>query len=105
MHLCLEAWVNGKTCGIHVVQHFRMPVFKLLTQEACSSAPRSWVIIPLKSIEYGVYGDLIIIYPTPYSIYLRGTILITPLVISILFSIILYNSIVVVSIFFSIILT
>ena len=25
-------------------------------------------------IEYGVYGDLIIIYPKPYSIYLRGTI-------------------------------
>ena len=25
-------------------------------------------------IEYGVYGDLIIIYPQPYSIYLRGTI-------------------------------
>ena len=28
----------------------------------------------LKSIEYGVYGDLIIIYPKPYSIDLRGTI-------------------------------
>ena len=25
-------------------------------------------------IEYGVYGDLIIIYPNPCSIYLRGTI-------------------------------
>ena len=33
------------------------------------------VIIPLKLIEYGVYGDLIIMYPKPYSIYLRGTIL------------------------------
>ena len=32
------------------------------------------VIVPLKWIEYGVYGDLIIIYPKPYSIYLRGTI-------------------------------
>ena len=31
-------------------------------------------IVPLKQIEYGVYGDLIIIYPKPYSIYLRGTI-------------------------------
>ena len=30
----------------------------------------------LKQIEYGVYGDLIIIYPKPYSIYLRGTILV-----------------------------
>ena len=25
-------------------------------------------------IEYGVYGDLMIIYPQPYSIYLRWTI-------------------------------
>ena len=25
-------------------------------------------------MDYGVYGDLIIIYPKPYSIYLRGTI-------------------------------
>ena len=25
-------------------------------------------------IEYGVYGDLIIIYPKPYAVYLRGTI-------------------------------
>ena len=30
------------------------------------------VIVPLKQIF--VYGDLIIIYPKPYSIYLRGTI-------------------------------
>ena len=30
-------------------------------------------IAPLKYIEYGVYGDLIIIYPKPFSIYLRGT--------------------------------
>ena len=31
-------------------------------------------IVPLKWIEYGLYGDLIIRYPEPYSIYLRGTI-------------------------------
>ena len=31
-------------------------------------------IVPLKQIEYGVYGDLIIVYPKPDSIYLRGTI-------------------------------
>ena len=31
-------------------------------------------IVPLKYIEYGVYGDVIITYPKPYSIYLRGTI-------------------------------
>ena len=30
-------------------------------------------ISPLKYIEYGVYGDLVIIYTKPYSIYLRGT--------------------------------
>ena len=31
-------------------------------------------IVPLKQTEYGVYGDLIIIYPgpKPYSIYLKG---------------------------------
>ena len=31
-------------------------------------------LVPLKEIEYGVYGDLTIIYPKPYSIYLRGSI-------------------------------
>ena len=31
-------------------------------------------MVPLKYIEYGVYGDLIIKYPKPYSIYLRGNI-------------------------------
>ena len=29
---------------------------------------------PLKKIEYGVYGDLILICPKLYSIYFRGTI-------------------------------
>ena len=31
-------------------------------------------IVPLNYIEYGIYGGLIIIYPKPYSIYLRGNI-------------------------------
>ena len=31
-------------------------------------------IVPLKQIEYGVYADLIIIYPKPYSIYLEVTV-------------------------------
>ena len=31
-------------------------------------------MVTLKYIEYGVYGDLIVIYPKPYSIYLRGTV-------------------------------
>ena len=35
-----------------------------------NSTPR----VPLKWIEHGAYGDLTIIYPRPYSIYLRGTI-------------------------------
>ena len=30
------------------------------------------VLIPLKQIEYGAYGNLVIIYPNPYSIYLWG---------------------------------
>ena len=32
------------------------------------------VFVPLKLIEYGVYGHLLLIYAKPYSIYLRGTI-------------------------------
>ena len=32
------------------------------------------IILSQKGIEYGVYGNLIIRYPKPYSIYLRGTI-------------------------------
>ena len=31
-------------------------------------------IVPLKYVEYGVDGDLVIIYPEPYFIYLRGTV-------------------------------
>ena len=31
-------------------------------------------IFPLKSIEYGVYGDLLILHPKPNSTYLRGTV-------------------------------
>ena len=30
-------------------------------------------IVPLKQIEYGVYGDLIALHPKPHCIYLRGT--------------------------------
>ena len=31
-------------------------------------------VVPFKEIESGVYGDLILIFPKPYSIYLKGTI-------------------------------
>ena len=34
----------------------------------------SKAIVPLKKIESGVYGDLITIYPMPYSIYFREPI-------------------------------
>ena len=37
---------------------------------------RSGNIATRKYIEYGAYGDLILIYANPYSIYLRGTILV-----------------------------
>ena len=30
--------------------------------------------LDIKRVEYGVYGDLIRIYPNPWSIYLRGTV-------------------------------
>ena len=43
--------------------------------EAYARFPRYKVlIVPLKQIEYGVYGDLIILYPKPYSIHVSGTI-------------------------------
>ena len=35
-------------------------------------------IVPLKLIEYGIYGGLSITYPKPNSIYLRGTITLNP---------------------------
>ena len=38
-----------------------------------TTLPLQVPIVPLKYIEHGVYGDLIIIYPKLY-IYLRGTI-------------------------------
>ena len=38
------------------------------------SMSQNYAIVPLEQIEYGVYGDLIIIYLKPYSIYLRGTL-------------------------------
>ena len=45
--------------------------------------------LPLKWIEYGVYRDLILITPKPYSIYLRGTINPKPsILVSIFFSIV-----------------
>ena len=31
-------------------------------------------VVIVKQVEYGVYGNLIIIYPKPYFIHLRGTI-------------------------------
>ena len=33
-----------------------------------------FIAILIKYLEYGVYGDLIIIYPKPYSTYMKGTI-------------------------------
>ena len=30
-----------------------------------------WLIVPLKQLQYEVCGDLIIIYPKPYSIYIK----------------------------------
>ena len=41
----------------------------------CGSRSKSRSIVPLKYIEHGVYGDPIITYPKPYSIYLRGTLI------------------------------
>ena len=40
----------------------------------CGALLPQTLIIPLKWIEYGVYGVPIIICPKPYLIYLRGTI-------------------------------
>ena len=43
-------------------------------------------IVPLKQIEYGVYGDLIMIYAKPCSIYLRGTYIVGEKGLGLLFS-------------------
>ena len=32
-------------------------------------------MVPLEQLEYGVYGDLTILYPEPCSVYLRGPII------------------------------
>ena len=36
----------------------------------------SGLLVTIKDIEYGVYGALLITHPQPYSIYLRGTIVV-----------------------------
>ena len=36
--------------------------------------PTLGFIVSLKWIEYGVYGDVTVRYPKPFSMYLRGTI-------------------------------
>ena len=45
-----------------------------VTKGDTSSLDNGSFRVLLKWIEYGVHGDLIIIYPKPYSVYLRGTI-------------------------------
>ena len=37
-----------------------------------AGASRKQVVVPPKYIEYGIYGNPIVIYPKPYSICLRG---------------------------------
>ena len=60
------------------------PEVPSLQAEAClggvwrSDLVTLWGIVPLKYIEYGVYGDLVIIYPKPYSIDLPGNIDLNP---------------------------
>ena len=50
-------------------------VLRLEARKAkCAQGVSNQNIIPLKYIEYGLYADLIVIYPKPCSIYLRGTI-------------------------------
>ena len=44
----------------------------ILTERLASKGITSKLIVPIKQIEDGIYGDLIIIYPEPYSIYLGG---------------------------------
>ena len=53
---------------------FRRGSYAARLTTAAKSIEVETLIVPLKWIEYGVYGDLIIVYPKPYSVYLRGTI-------------------------------
>ena len=45
-----------------------------ITAISLPTTPPLGPIVPLKSIEYGILGDLILIYPKPSSIYFRKTI-------------------------------
>ena len=52
---------------LKVVHQPQPPKPKPLRFEALKPKPLN-PIVPLKQIEYGVYGDLVIMYPKPYSI-------------------------------------
>ena len=56
--------------------HIKCPFSRFLATPYSLLPPRrsEKLVIPLKYIEYEVHGDLVIIYPKLYSIYLRGTI-------------------------------
>ena len=53
---------------------FAMPQARARAVPRASVTCTAESLVPLKWIEYGIYRYLIIIWPKPYSIFLRGTI-------------------------------
>ena len=78
-----KTWVHLPGCTPEAVltslafQHLQLGRVRLEKESTTGTLildPFHQTIVPLTWIEYGVYGDLITIYPKPYSIYLRVTI-------------------------------
>ena len=61
-----------------MADNHKSPVYPPYTVELALERALNDPIAPLRQIEYGLYGDLMIIYSKPYSIYLRGIISLSP---------------------------
>ena len=79
--LVFFGWTSGAHAVMTFMSRFRlsgsMSLQKAFVEMLLSAQDSVWNlrnIVPLKQIEKGVHGDLIIIYPKPCSIYSRGTI-------------------------------
>ena len=70
----VQSWagVMGKAVGIS------LEWYKVKNLQRLPKLSALGFIVPLKSTKYEVYGDLITVYPKPYSIYLRWTIGLSP---------------------------
>ena len=67
----MASWVAALVCAKHCMPPVSTLFHVYMYYNACIHIIRKTSAL---RVEYGVCGDLIIIYPKPYSIYLRGTI-------------------------------